>query len=328
MDVLKSSIASTKEIKKLVSVFTNQFSYGEFMNNTFKTSIGGQALIEGVMMKGPSKTAIAVRKPSGEIELKVDKNFSITEKFPIFNLPILRGSVKLIEAMVVGLKAMTYSASFWDEDGEEKPLTNKDVALTLITSIVLAVCFFVLLPNLLASFLQKFTDSIVLLNTIEGIFRIIIFFLYLGYVSKIDDIYRVFQYHGSEHKSIYCYEHGEELTVENVKKYPLEHPRCGTSFLFMVLIISIVVLSFFGWPNPILRIIIRLLMFPVIAGITYEVNRWIGKSDSFISCLLRKPGLYIQRIATVKEPDSSQIEVAIASLKAVLPEEGEDDRWT
>lgn len=323
---MKNSIASTKEIKKLVSVYTNQFSYGESMNNTFKTSIGGQALIEGVMMKGPSKTAIAVRKPNGEIELKINKNFSIADKFPIFNLPILRGAVKLIEAMVIGLKAMTYSASFWDDD-EGTSLSNKEIFLTLSLSVAMAIVFFILLPNLIASGLQKFTDSIFALNLLEGILRIVVFFIYLVYISKIDDIYRVFQYHGSEHKSIHCYEHGDELTVENVQKYPCEHPRCGTSFLFMVLAISIVVLSFFGWPNPILRVLIRILMFPVIAGIAYEINRWIGKSDSVLSKLLRRPGLYIQKIATVKEPDPDQIEVAIASLKAVLPREGENDRW-
>ena len=296
------------------------------MNKSFKTSIGGQALIEGVMMKGPSKTAIAVRKPNGEINLKVDPNFSISDKYPIFKLPILRGAVKLIEAMVIGLKAMTYAASFWDDDeGEE--LSAKEIGGTLFLSVLLAVGFFILLPNLLASLFQKYTDSILILNIAEGILRIVVFFFYLVYISKIDDIYRVFQYHGSEHKSIHCYEHGEDLTIENVQKYPCEHPRCGTSFLFMVLFISIIVLSFFGWPNPLLRVVIRIALFPLIAGLAYEVNRWVAKSDSKLSKILIKPGLYIQKIATVKEPQPDQIEVAITSLKAVLPEEGEDDRW-
>ncbi|EGY76645.1 putative metal dependent enzyme [Peptoniphilus indolicus ATCC 29427] len=157
--------------------------------------------------------------------------------------------------------------------------------------------------------------------------RLLIFFIYIKYISKLDDIKRVFEYHGSEHKSIHCYESGEELTVENVKKYPIEHPRCGTSFLFMVMIISIIVLSFFGWPNPIVRILTRILAMPLIAGIAYEVNRYIGKSDSGICKIIRIPGLKIQQIATVREPSEDMIEVAVTSLKAVLPTDGESDLW-
>ncbi|MDD7363327.1 MAG: DUF1385 domain-containing protein [Peptoniphilus sp.] len=307
------------------------------MRESFKTTIGGQALIEGVMMKGPSKTAYAVRKPDGEITVKVDQNHSISERHPIFNLPILRGAVKLIEAMVTGVDAIMYSASFWEDEGEgesgflEKkfPKNHKKIEemLSVGLSILLAVVFFMILPNLLATFFENRIQSHFLLNLIEGVFRIIIFFVYLGLISKQKDIARVFEYHGAEHKSIACYEAGAPLIVDEVKKYSRLHPRCGTSFLFMVLILSVIILSFFGWPSMAGRIIVRLLVFPLIAGVSYEVNRLIGKYDNKLTYVLRYPGLMIQKYFTVSEPDEEQMAVGIASLKAVLPEAGEDDSW-
>ena len=306
------------------------------MKQSFKTTIGGQALIEGVIMKGPSKTAYAVRKPDGDIAMRIEKNNSILERVPFLNVPILRGAVKLIEAMLVGVDAIIYSASFWEVDEDEEGFLEKhfpkhhkkmEEVLSVLISLLSAVIFFMILPNLMATFIQSKIENHILLNLMEGVFRIFIFFLYLGLISKQKDIARVFQYHGAEHKSIACYEAGAPLTVDEVRKYSRLHPRCGTSFLFMVLVISVVVLSFFGWPSLLGRIIVRLLMFPVIAGIGFEVNRLIGKYDNRLTLILRYPGLMIQKYFTVKEPNDEQMEVGIASLKAVLPEDGEDDTW-
>ena len=306
------------------------------MKQSFKTTIGGQALIEGVMMKGPSKTAYAVRKPDGDIAMRIEKNNSILERVPFLNVPILRGAVKLIEAMLVGVDAIIYSASFWEVDEDEEGFLEKhfpkhhkkmEEVLSVLISLLSAGIFFMILPNLMATFFQSKIENHILLNLMEGVFRIFIFFLYLGLISKQKDIARVFQYHGAEHKSIACYEAGAPLTVDEVRKYSRLHPRCGTSFLFMVLVISVVVLSFFGWPSLLGRIIVRLLMFPVIAGIGFEVNRLIGKYDNRLTLILRYPGLMIQKYFTVKEPNEEQMEVGIASLKAVLPEDGEDDTW-
>ncbi len=294
----------------------------------FKTTIGGQALIEGVMMRGPSQTAVAVRRPDGDITCRVTKNRSWTEKHPLFSLPFVRGAVKLLEAMVVGTEALTYAASFWEEEAEESPAEKiKEFGLVAF-SILLAVGIFIVIPSALASVLGRFTSSSFLLNIVDGILRFLFFFIYLGIISRMKEIQRVFEYHGAEHKSIFCYEQGEELTVENVRKFPKEHPRCGTSFLFMVLAISILTLSVFGWPNALVRIILRIVLLPVIAGIAYEINRLVGKYDTPLCRVLRGPGLLIQHFATVREPDDAQIEVAITSLKAVLPREGESDLWT
>ena len=307
------------------------------MNESFKTTIGGQALIEGVMMRGPSKTAYAVRKPDGEIALRTGGNKNIADKYPFLNWPVLRGAVKLIEAMVIGVDAIMYSASFWEEEeGEEDGFFRKhfpeygeklEQIFTVAFSFLLAVLFFMVLPNALATFFQRHIESSFLLNLVEGVFRIGIFFAYMALISKQKDIGRVFEYHGAEHKSIACYEAGAPLEVEEVRKYSRLHPRCGTSFLFMVLILSVIILSFFGWPSFIGRILVRILIFPLIAGVSYEVNRLIGKYDTPLTMALRYPGLMIQKHFTVREPDDSQIEVGIASLKAVLPEEGESDLW-
>ena len=307
----------------------------------FKTNIGGQALMEGVMMRGPSKIAIAVRKPNKEIELKVEEINDLSDRFKILKLPIIRGAYKLIDAMKVGIDSLTYSASFWEEDEIQKS-SNKDsffkkifkdkyddvvMAVTILVSFAIAAGLFMILPSLVAGLLKDKLDSKVLLNLVEGLIRLLVFGIYIYYISKLEDIRRVFEYHGSEHKSISCYEAREELTVENVRKYPIVHPRCGTSFLFMVMIISIIVLSFFGWPSIGMRILTRIIALPIIAGIAYEVNRVIGKSDKKICKLLAKPGMAIQKFATVREPDDSMIEVAITSLKAVIPEDGVSDVW-
>lgn len=303
-----------------------------------KTTIGGQALIEGIMMKGPEKISIAVRKPDSEIELKVDPIKSISKKNKIFSLPFIRGVVGLVEAMIIGTNALMYSADFFEEEEIEykeslfdKVFKDKanDAAMffTIAFSIMISILVFMIIPNVLTSVFRRWIANPIYLNLIEGLIRVSIFFIYVIWISKLEDIKRVFEYHGAEHKSIHCYENMEELTVENIKKYPILHPRCGTSFLFMVMIISIFVLSFFGWPNPLQRILIRIAMFPVIAGISYEINRLIGKSDSKFAYIISYPGLMVQKYATVKEPDDFQIEVAIKALKAVIPDNMDDDLW-
>lgn len=305
------------------------------------TSIGGQAVIEGVMMRGPKDIAIAVRKPDNEIELQKEELKTLAMKYKIFKLPFIRGVIGLVEALMFGSKALMFSAEFFEDEEEERDPTKKtfmekifkdkaqdvEMFFTMALSIILAIGIFMVLPSFLTNFLRNRIHTSIGLNLVEGLVRIFIFLLYIIGVSRLDDIKRVFEYHGAEHKTIHCYEHEEELTVENVKKYPILHPRCGTSFLFMVMIVSILVLSFFGWPNPIQRLVIRILMFPVIAGISYEINKFIGRSNSKFAYLLSYPGLMIQKLATVKEPDEGQIEVAIEALKAVLTTNKEEDKW-
>jgi uncharacterized protein YqhQ len=304
-----------------------------------KTSIGGQALIEGIMMKGPSKIATAVRKPDGEIVIK-ESNIKQIFKHKFFKLPLVRGSFVLIDSLVNGVKELMYSAEFYGEDYEEDALDRflkkvfKDKADTAIiyTSVIIALVFsiaiFILGPTILTNLLKNIIKNSFLLNLVEGIVRVSLFVAYVYLVSKLEDIKRVFMYHGAEHKTIYCYEYGEELTVENVQRYSTLHPRCGTSFLINVLLISIIVFSFFGWPNPLLRLVIRLAMLPVIAGLSYELNRYVGRSssDNIFTKIIAYPGFLIQKITT-KEPDDSMIEVAIAAMKRVIPQGGEDDRW-
>lgn len=309
------------------------------INSKHKTTIGGQALIEGVMMRGPSDVSIAVRKPNKEIELKVDKLNTLAMRNKIFGLPFIRGVIGLVEALLIGTKALMYSAEFFEEEetsSEKETFFQKifkdkaqdvEMFLAVVISIVLAVGIFMVLPSILTNFIKSKIRNVILLNLTEGIIRITLFLIYVIWISKLDDIKRVFEYHGAEHKSIHCYENEEELTVENVRKYPILHPRCGTSFLFMVMIISIFVLSFFGWPSPIKRIFIRIIMFPVIAGISYEINRLIGRSSSNLCYYLSFPGLMIQKYATVREPDDEQIEVAIKALEAVIPKNKEEDLW-
>lgn len=306
------------------------------------TTIGGQALIEGILMRGPKDLAIAIRKSDGEIILKEEKLNTLGMRHKIFRLPLIRGVVGLIESMAFGIRALMYSAEFFEEGLEDEEDKNKEtffdrifkdkkedveIVFTLFISLAVAVLLFILLPSLITNFFNRGEANPFLLNLIEGFVRILVFLVYIVAVSKMEDVGRVFKYHGAEHKAIHCYEHGEELTVENIKKYPILHPRCGTSFLFMVMIVSILVLSFFGWPNPIKRVLIRLIMLPLIAGISYEINRIIGKSNSRLAYIISYPGLFIQKIATVKEPDEEQIEVAIEALKAVLTGKKEEDLW-
>lgn len=307
-----------------------------------KTSVGGQALIEGIMMRGPEKISIAVRKPDKEIVVKTETLDTLGMKHSFFRLPFIRGVVGLVESMSIGINALMYSAEFYDDEEVLNTESSKEslferifkdksedvsMFLTIISSLLMTILLFMVLPNIIVTFFKKNLENYVLLNLIEGLVRICIFLIYVFWVSKLEDMKRIFEYHGAEHKSIHCYENQEELTVENIKKYPILHPRCGTSFLFMVMLVSIFVLSFFGWPSPLKRVLIRIVMFPVIAGISYEINRLIGRSDSKLAYYLSVPGLFIQKIATVKEPKDDQIEVAIMALKEVLPENAEDAKW-
>lgn len=286
---------------------------------TKKLNVGGQAVIEGVMMRGPGKIAVAVRQPDGEILVDVKPAGTIGDKYPILKKPFLRGVIALGESLIYGMKALSFSAQASGE--EEEKLDSKDMALTMLVSVALAVGLFIVLPTWTMRFLHSFTSNSIVLNLAEGLLRMAIFLTYLGVISTMPDIQRVFQYHGAEHKTIYTYENNLPLEVENVRGFSTLHPRCGTNFLMIVMIISIFIFAFLGWPSILERIISRVVLMPVIAGISYEIIRYAGKNIDHP--WVRKaiwPGLCLQRLTT-REPDDSQIEVAIASLKAVLPSE-------
>ncbi|EYE89811.1 membrane protein [Fervidicella metallireducens AeB] len=296
-----------------------------------RTNIGGQAVIEGVMMRGPKKVAVAVRKPDGEIEVKVEDNVPLSQRNKFFSLPLIRGAVGLIDSLTIGIKTLTYSASFYEDEDEEsefdkflkRKLGDKAesfiMGFALMLSFVIAFALFFALPTLAANVIKKISDNSVLINLVEGIIRLIVFLIYIFLISKMRDIQRVFEYHGAEHKSIFCYEAKVPLTPENASKYGTLHPRCGTNFLLIVMIISIIFFGFLGWPNLLLRIISRIVFLPLIAGISYELIKWFGKSNSPIARILSYPGLMLQKLTT-REPDARQLEVAIAALKAVIPE--------
>ena len=304
-----------------------------------KTSIGGQAVIEGVMMKGPHEMAIAVRKPDGEIIIEKKSVNALSMKYKIFKLPILRGVISFFESMITGVRSLMFSAEFFDLEEEqpskfdlflERKFGNKLKDIVIYSSVFFALVFsillFFMLPAFISGFLRKVIESNAVIVALEGIIRISIFMIYLLLVSKMDDIQRVFMYHGAEHKSIHCYEHGEELTVENVKKHTRLHPRCGTSFLLIVMIISIFIFLFIKSDHVFLRLLYRLLLLPVVAGVSYEIIKLAGRYDNKFTRAISKPGMLLQYMTTV-EPDEAQIEVAIASLKAVIPENKEEDKW-
>ncbi len=307
----------------------------------FKTTIGGQALIEGILMRGPKKTAIVVRKPDGDFAIK-EEAVGTVHRSKFSQLPLVRGVVGFWDSMKYGISALTYSADFFDDGSEaqepgkfEAWLTRKFGAakldkilmgFALVMGIALPVGLFILLPTLLAGLLPDQGGSSILRNLLEGLVRIVIFLAFIIITSKQSDIKRTYMYHGAEHKTIACYEGGEELTVENVRRHSRFHPRCGTSFLFVVMIISILVFSLFTWSNPWLRMVLRLALLPVVVGISYEFNRWVGRHDNWFSMALRAPGLFLQRFTTY-EPDDSMIEVAIEAINRVTPENKGEDRW-
>ena len=315
----------------------------------FRTSIGGQALIEGIMMRGPEKQAIVVRDQEGTLVEKVEELKFIKDRYPILGVPLIRGTVNFLASMVSGVKALMYSAEFYpDEEAArpskldlwlEKHLSSKKlesliITLAVVLGVGLSVFLFMVLPTFLTSGILHFFPEFPLWgrNVVEGAVKVAIFIIYLAVCSKQRDIYRVFQYHGAEHKTIFCYEAGLPLTVENVRKQPKHHPRCGTSFLFVVIFVSIIVSSiFFGiWPmtNAFMRTAVHLLLLPLVVGITYEFNRWVGRhvQEGGIAKILTAPGMWLQNFTT-NEPDDSMIECAIRSLELVLPEEKGKDEW-
>ncbi len=315
----------------------------------FRTSIGGQALIEGVMMRGPEKQAIVVRDQEGKLVEKVEDLKFIKDRYPVLGLPLVRGTVNFLASMVNGVKALMYSAEFYPDEEAAQPskfeqwletkLSSKSleqavIAMAVVLGVGLSVFLFMVLPTFLTGGLLYFFPEapMWLRNLLEGVFKIVIFLVYLIACSKQRDIYRVFQYHGAEHKTIFCYEAGLPLTVENVRAQAKHHPRCGTSFLFVVIFVSILLSSvIFGiWPvtNTLLRTLIHLLLLPLVVGITYEFNRWVGRhvQDSGLAKVLTAPGMWLQNFTT-NEPDDGMIEVAIRSLELVLPSEKGKDEW-
>ena len=315
----------------------------------FRTSIGGQALIEGIMMRGPEKQAIVVRDQEGNLVEKVEDLKFIKDRYPILGWPLVRGTVNFLAAMVNGVKALMYSAEFYPEEEAAQPskfeqwleahLSSKKmeslvITLAVVLGVGLSVFLFMVLPTLLTGGILHFFPGFPMWgrNLMEGILKIAIFLLYLIFCSKQKDIYRVFQYHGAEHKTIFCYEEGLPLTVENVRAQPRHHPRCGTSFLFVVIFVSILFSAVvFGiWPvtNALVRTLVHLLLLPLVVGVTYEFNRWVGRhvQEGGLAAVLTKPGMWMQNFTT-NEPDDSMIEVAIRSMELVLPSEKGKDAW-
>ncbi len=313
----------------------------------FKTMCGGQALIEGIMMRGPKKQAVVVRKPDGELEIEEKELQFIKDKHPILGWPLIRGVVNFADSMYNGVTALMYSAQFFPEDGEEEEEPSRFenwlnqhlgsekatafiTALAVILGMGMSIGLFFLLPTLLGTAITVLTPSMLARNLAESLLKILIFVTYLALCSRMGEMKRVFSYHGAEHKTIFCYEAGLPLTVENVRKQPRHHPRCGTSFLFMVIAISIIVSTvvFAIWPvyNAFLRFLAHLAMLPLIVGVSYEFNRWAGRHDGPITRVFIAPGLWLQNFTTF-EPDDSMIEVGIRALELVLPEKQGEDAW-
>ena len=295
------------------------------------SNIGGQAVLEGIMMKHGDDYAVAVRKPDGEIFVQKDEYHSVIKWKALTKIPFVRGVFNFIDSMVLGIKTLMFSSEFYEDDEETqdgKELTAEEAAkkekqekwmmnATVAVSVVIAVVVFMVLPYFLSSLLKPLMPSYHLRTLVEGFVRIGIFILYIALISRMDDIQRTFMYHGAEHKCINCIEHGLPLTVENVRISSRQHKRCGTSFLFFVLAISVILLMLIQVESPLMRVIVRIALIPVIAGISYEVLKLAGRSENPIINLLSKPGLAIQMLTT-KEPDDSMIEVAIQAVEAVF----------
>lgn len=295
------------------------------------SNIGGQAVLEGIMMRHGDDYAVAVRKPDGEIFVQKEEYHSVIKWKALTKIPFIRGVFNFIDSMVLGIKTLMFSAEFYEDEEEvksEKELTEEEIAkkekqekwmmnATVAISVVIAVAVFMVLPYFLSSLLKPLMPSYHLRTLVEGFVRIGIFILYIALISRMDDIQRTFMYHGAEHKCINCIEHGLPLTVDNVRISSRQHKRCGTSFLFFVLAISIILLMLIQVESPLMRVIVRIALIPVIAGISYEVLKLAGRSENPIINLLSKPGLAIQKLTT-KEPDDSMIEVAIQAVEAVF----------
>ena len=305
----------------------------------FRTSIGGQALIEGILMRGPKKQAIVCRTAEGLVE-KVDELKLLKDKYPIFGWPFIRGCVTFIDSMIKGMQALTYSAELvpvedqepdkldqWIEKHFEAEKASKIVIGTaVVLGIALALFLFIFLPTLIVGLIKPLTQNLVLRNLSEGVVKIIILLAYMRLCCCVSDVKRLFSYHGAEHKTIFCYEHGKPLTVENVRTESRFHPRCGTSFLLVVVVVSILVNSVFTLTNSFARMGCHLLLLPVVVGISYEINLWCGRHDNWLSAALSAPGKWLQHMTT-NEPDDSMIECAIRAMELVIPEEKGSDAW-
>ena len=297
---------------------------------THYSGIGGQAVLEGVMMKNRDKYAVAVRKPNGEIDVEVEEYKGVCGDKKFAKLPFIRGVFAFIDSLILGMKVTTYSASFYEEEDEkpsktegklEKILGNKadDIMMTftVILSVIIAVALFMLLPLFLSDLLGKYIRNASVIAIIEGLIRILIFIAYIVGISLMKDIKRLYMYHGAEHKCINCIEKGRPLTVKDVKRSSRQHKRCGTSFLLFVVLVSVVVFFFIRVDNMALKLILRIALVPVIAGISYEIIRLAGRSDNILVRIISAPGMWMQKLTT-KEPDEDMIEVAIASVEAVF----------
>ena len=310
----------------------------------FRTSIGGQALIEGILMRGPEKQAIVVCTPEGLVT-RVEELKLIKDKYPILGWPLVRGSVNFLSSMINGVKALMFSADYFPEEESVEPgkldawlekhvpaekLQGVLIAVAVVLALGLSVGLFMVLPALIAGLLSRWITEVALLNLVEGVIKVLLFLGYLILCSKQKDIKRVFAYHGAEHKTIFCYEQGLALTVENVRPQPKHHPRCGTSFLFVVIVVSIlfssVVFAFVDGRNALIRVLVHLALLIPVVGVTYEFNRAVGRHDNAFTRFLSAPGMWLQNFTT-NEPDDDMIEVAIESLKLVLPEEKGKDAW-
>ena len=318
----------------------------------FRTTIGGQALIEGILMRGPKKQAIVVRNQEGGLEIKEEELKLIKDRYPILGVPFIRGVINFLDSLVKGIKALMWSAEFYPEDEEEaepsrlekwiearfggEALMKFIIAVAVIAGLAFAIGLFIVLPTLATSALLFFFPDAPMWvrNLLEGVVKLAVFFLYLVLASRLKDIQRTFRYHGAEHKTIFCYERGLELTVENTRRMPRHHPRCGTSFLFVVIVIAVLASCVvFALPgirdvaaNPIVRILLHLVLLPVVVAVTYELNRFIGRHDNAVTRILSAPGMWMQNFTTF-EPDDSMLEVAIKALTLVLPERKGEDAW-
>lgn len=306
---------------------------------SFRTSIGGQALIEGILMRGPKKQAIVCRTADGLVE-KVEELKFIKDRYPILGWPLIRGCATFLDSMVKGMQALTYSAELvpvedqepdkldqWIEKHFEAEKASKIVIGTaVVLGIALALFLFIFLPTLIVGFIKPLTQNLVVRNLSEGVVKIVILLCYMRLCSCVSDVKRLFSYHGAEHKTIFCYEHGKPLTVENVRTESRFHPRCGTSFLLVVVVVSILVNSVVTLTNSFARMGCHLLLLPVVVGISYEINRWCGRHDNWLSAALSAPGKWLQHMTT-NEPDDSMIECAIRAMELVIPEEKGSDAW-
>lgn len=305
----------------------------------FRTSIGGQALIEGILMRGPKKQAIVCRTADGLVE-KVEELKFIKDRYPILGWPLIRGCATFLDSIVKGMQALTYSAELvpvedqepdkldqWIEKHFEAEKASKIVIGTaVVLGIALALFLFIFLPTLIVGLIKPLTQNLVIRNLSEGVVKIIILLCYMRLCCCVSDVKRLFSYHGAEHKTIFCYEHGKPLTVENVRTESRFHPRCGTSFLLVVVVVSILVNSVVTLTNSFARMGAHLLLLPVVVGISYEINLWCGRHDNWLSAALSAPGKWLQHMTT-NEPDDSMIECAIRAMELVIPEEKGSDAW-